>query len=351
MQDSNLRPPACHTGALPPEPIARNTPTGTRTRNSPLEAGRDFRFTIGAHLPTGTRTRDSPLGPGCDPPLHHREPQRKARDSNPHSPGGETALAERPGHDRIRLPSVRRQGVDPPGVEPGPPPCHGGALPLGDEPVWHCVASRCEWTGRGVEPRFPGCRPGVVPLDQPPMRIDHEPKVCPRLELGPPPHQRGVRPKHLQTAAPARLRRGSSRMESNHRPPDVGRGSCRWTTGRSFRVWKPVARVGVEPTVTRLSAWPLCQFAYRAVARDCGYGSRTTSARAYETRLSTSPPASPRPRYRTGEAGLMRAGRAPATPGRIDRQSQDLNSPYENRTRPSWLRTRCPAGRPAGHAN
>jgi hypothetical protein len=58
----------------PAERTARIAPTRTRTRHSPLEAGRDLRFTIGAHLPTGTRTRDSPLGPGCDPPLHHREP-------------------------------------------------------------------------------------------------------------------------------------------------------------------------------------------------------------------------------------------------------------------------------------
>jgi len=53
--------------------------------------------------------------------------------------------------------------------------------------------------------------------------------------------------------------------------------------------------------------------------RDSGYGSRTTSPRAYETRSGTGPPASPRPRYRAGEASLMGAGRAPATPGRIDR--------------------------------
>src|SRR5439155_13221703 len=55
---------------------------------------------------------------------------------------------------------------------------------------------------------------------------------------------------------------GSAR-ESN---PDhlLTREACRRNTcGPSSRI----ARVGVEPTDTRLSAWPLCPFAYRAVAR------------------------------------------------------------------------------------
>jgi len=95
-----------------------------------------------------------------------------------------------------------------------------------------------------------------------------------------------------------------------------------------------VARLGVEPTDIGLRAPPegwsrsLCQFAYRAIwahrvasrrfaarcihlrARESNHG-----LRAYETRSSTGPPACPRPRYRTGQAGFMRAGRAPAAPG------------------------------------
>ena len=35
--------------------------------------------------------------PRCDPPFHHRGQERKARDSNPHPPRGETALAGRLG--------------------------------------------------------------------------------------------------------------------------------------------------------------------------------------------------------------------------------------------------------------
>jgi hypothetical protein len=163
-----------------------------------------------------------------------RAKQRKARDSNPHSPqGSRFSKAVRP--SRIRLPSSERNyAVDPPGVEPGSPPRQGGALPLGDEPERRSarigpirarpradsgppgsrtpisgLRCRCrpvgpaartirqvEWTGRGIEPRSPGCKPGVIPLDQPPM-ID--PKVRPRIELGPPPYHGGVLPEHLQT--------------------------------------------------------------------------------------------------------------------------------------------------------
>jgi hypothetical protein len=112
MQDSNLRPPACHAGALPPEPIARTTPTRTRTRYSSVEARRDHRFTIGA--------------------------QRKARDSNPHAPRGAHSLAKRPGHAVSGY--LPYQGVDPPGVEPGgnpsgvAPPRRGGVVPLDHGP-------------------------------------------------------------------------------------------------------------------------------------------------------------------------------------------------------------------------
>ena len=65
MQGSNLRPPACHAGALdplsePPSSSSVHAPTRTRTRNSSLEARHDLRFTI-------------------------ETSQRKARDSNPHA--------------------------------------------------------------------------------------------------------------------------------------------------------------------------------------------------------------------------------------------------------------------------
>jgi hypothetical protein len=146
-----------------------------------------------------------------------------------------------------------------------------------------------KWTGRGVEPRSPGCRPGVVPLDQPPIRPSLQ-KVRPRIELGPPRYQGGMPPAHSRTREA-----GFAVVPEGVEPPFplCKRGVVgRWTTGRK----EPVARVGVEPTDTRLSIWPLCLFAYRAVvdastrqqlrARGSNHGRR-----AYETRPSASPPA------------------------------------------------------------
>ena len=46
--------------------------------------------------------------------------------------------------------------------------------------------------------------------------------------------------------------------------------------------------------------------------RQLRVGESNLRLRAYETRPSTGPPASPRPRYRAGHVGLMRPGRAPA---------------------------------------
>src|SRR5437660_1770055 len=51
---------------------------------------------------------------------------------------------------------------------------------------------------------------------------------------------------------------------------------------------------GVEPTGTRLSAWPLCQFAYRAVKLRVWV--LIPSRRVYEARPGTGPPANPRTR-------------------------------------------------------
>jgi hypothetical protein len=89
--------------------------------------------------PTRTRTRNSSLGPRHEVPFHHRgertsTTERKARDSNPHAPGGALLSGEARPTVSGYLPSFTNQ-VDPPGVEPGPPPCHSGALPLGHEPV------------------------------------------------------------------------------------------------------------------------------------------------------------------------------------------------------------------------
>jgi hypothetical protein len=59
--------------------------------------------------------------------------------------------------------------------------------------------------------------------------------------------------------------------------------------------------------------------------RQLRVGESNLRLRAYDTRPGTGPPASPRPRYRAGHAGLMRPGRAPA---RLER----VQSPGEIRT-------------------
>jgi hypothetical protein len=66
--------------------------------------------------------------------------KRKARDSNPHSPGGNrVSSAARPTVSGYLPVKSMREGVD----------------------------------HRGVEPRSPGCKPGVFPLDQQPVSVDH----------------------------------------------------------------------------------------------------------------------------------------------------------------------------------
>ena len=102
----------------------------------------------------------------------------------------------------------------------------------------------------------------------------------------------------------------SSRQDSNLRYPVCKTGV--FAARRRDDLW-PAARVGFEPTGTRLSTWPRCRLAYRAIDRgtpnSCGPGSRTPASE--RMRLGRAP-GSPRPRYRAGHAGLMKPGRAPA---------------------------------------
>jgi hypothetical protein len=74
----------------------------------------------------------------------------------------------------------------------------------------------------------------------------------------------------------------SSRQDSNLRYPVCKTGVF---AARRRDDLRPVARVGVEPTGTRLRAppegwsWPRCRLAYRAVnAGSCGSGSRTSAS-------------------------------------------------------------------------
>lgn len=81
--------------------------------------------------------------------------------------------------------------------------------------------------------------------------------------------------------------------------------------------WDHVSDRGRSRTckITRLSTSPLCLFAYPVIKWRVR-GSHPASE-AYETSLSTGPPAarsSCRPRYRAGRTGLMKASWAPAKP-------------------------------------
>jgi hypothetical protein len=60
--------------------------------------------------------------------------------------------------------------------------------------------------------------------------------------------------------------------------------------------------------------------------RQLRVGESNLRLRAYDTRSGTGPPASPRPRYRSGHAGLMRPGRAPARLERVQSPGGDSNS-------------------------
>ncbi len=124
--------------------LSFSSPTRTRTRNTLLEARDDFLFTI--------------------------EPQRKARDLNPHDPRESHGLANRPGKPypatfRLIEWSQRESNPD----------CQSAEL----------VSSR--WTmapsvdRRGVEPRLPGCKSGVFPLDEQPIHF-YTPSSDPPVE-------------------------------------------------------------------------------------------------------------------------------------------------------------------------
>src|SRR5690349_23932602 len=84
------------------------------------------------------------------------------------TPSRAHSLAPRPGQP---YPATFRIAADPPGVEPGPPPCHGGALPLGHEPVASIPSVDC----RGIAPRSPACKAGVFLLDQQPVALIESP--------------------------------------------------------------------------------------------------------------------------------------------------------------------------------
>ena len=224
-------------------------PTRTRTRNASLEARHDLRFTIEAHIASS---------------------QRKAWDSNPHPRRARTALANRPGQpypatfrifsgptgNRTRISSHARAGV----------------VPLDHEPV------RISGPAGESNPDFLVAKPGVFPLDQQPIYLS---EVRPGIEPGLPPYRGGVLPKHLQTNFASVI-------------PDGIEPSLSWMSPRRLRRWTTgsvVSDRGGSRThkITRLSTSSLCQFAYPV--SQWRVRESHPAGRAYETRLSTGPPA------------------------------------------------------------
>jgi hypothetical protein len=66
-------------------------------------------------------------------PFHHQGVERKEWELNPPPPvAGRRGLADRSGEPISGSLPLR---VDPPGIEPGLPPCHSGVIPLDHRPV------------------------------------------------------------------------------------------------------------------------------------------------------------------------------------------------------------------------
>ncbi len=119
---------------------------------------------------------------------------------------------------------------------------------------------------RGIEPRLPGCKPSVFPLDQRPASIERSVPELNRVFL-------------LTTEVCC---------QNTYRPFRVSDPG--WNRTSTFLVVTQasspldhgivslsVTEVGIEPTGTRLSTSPLCQFAYPVI--NCGSRSRTEQSR------------------------------------------------------------------------
>ena len=167
-------------------------------------------------------------------------------------------LANRPGQP---YPTTFHISVDRPGIEPGSPARRAGVVPLDHQPVYRRVDRT------GVEPTASTLQGSSRPPVGPCQPISQE--VRPGVEPGLPPYRGGVLPKHLQTISATVIPDGVEPALSWLSP----RRLCRWTTGSC----SSVTEVGVEPTGTRLSTSPLCQFAYPVVSG--GSGSCTRRSR------------------------------------------------------------------------
>ena len=144
-------------------------------------------------------------------------------------------------------------------------------------------------------------------------------KVRPRIELGLPPYRGGVLPEHLQTGC---LRVVPAGLEPAYPVCKTGVFAARRRdelAGSSTGGIRTHRHQALD-----LAAMPVSVPCHEH--RQLRVGESNLRLRAYETRPSTGPPASPRPRYRSGHAGLMRAGRAPARLERTQSPGGDSNS-------------------------
>ena len=179
-----------------------------------------------------------------------RHTKRKARELNPHPVEREPRLAERPGQP---YPATFHISVDRPGIEPGSPVRRTGVVPLDHQPV---VSSGPDGSRTQPAPTLQG---SVASWEH---ASPSSSEVRPGVEPGLPPYRGGVLPKHLQTIfiSDPGWNRTSTFLVVTQASSPLDHGI----------VFLSVTEVGLEPTGTRLSTSPLCQFAYPVISGGSG---------------------------------------------------------------------------------
>ena len=245
--------------------------------------------------PTRTRTRNSSLEARHDPPFHHRGTRAEGKGFEPSSPsrGNRLSRTARPTVSGY-LPFEWTHRESNPDLRPRQGRCR---------PAWTMspsISDSARVDRRGVEPRSPGVQAGVVPLDQQPIssRIADA--------RGPPGNRTRSTslPRRRAAGTPAdRSADESSRQDSNLRYPVCKTGVL---AARRRDELRSVARVGVEPTGTRLSTWPRCQFAYpcHRTPSSCGSGSRTSASERMKLGRAPAHPRVPGPGIEPGTPAL-----------------------------------------------
>ena len=174
-------------------------------------------------------------------------------ESNPPPPDeGRHGLADRSGEPISGSPPLL--SVDPPGIEPGLPPCHSGVIPLDHRPV--------AMESRGVEPRRRVCKtqlqPAGVPVSDRSGSRTHTHQVLglTPLPVGVPGRvgravpdavadpgvEPGLQAYETRTGAGPSARVARPGLEPGRRDHDSRPGACP-------RAIQSVVTVGVEPTL------------------------------------------------------------------------------------------------------